>query len=76
MNQISTKNLFTKSIYEKLTAEEASRYNSLPFTERDLEEEQIIAMRSLGRIELNPSQSSIDIILDYSRRTSKLDTVS
>lgn len=75
MSQISTINLFLQSLYEELSPHQQRRLKQMSSEERRQAIKLIQAKNNLESIAKNPSQTSIDIILDYSRKTSELDAI-
>lgn len=64
-----------KAFYEKLTVEEQQSFETLS-NETLIKEFQLIEMLSfLPKKKFKPSKSSINIILDYSKKQSKQDFV-
>lgn len=72
MEKVSTIHLFIKSLYESLTTEEEQQVKMLSTAER---QRYVRVKNELKSMEYSPSQTSIDIILTYSKHRSRLDPI-
>lgn len=75
MSKISTINLFVQSLYEDLGLLQKRRLGRMTAEERKQAKELKETKQNLQSISKEPSQTSIDIILEYSRKTSELDAI-
>ena len=75
MSKISTINLFVQSLYEDLGLLQKRRLGRMTPEERKQAKELKETKQNLQSISKEPSQTSIDIILEYSRKTSELDAI-
>ena len=75
MSRISTNNLFIKSLYEDLTPAEQRQLEEASWEDQQQYSELISVKRQLKRVSKTPSQTSIDIILEYSQKTAELDPI-
>lgn len=75
MSKISTINLYTQSLYEKLSDRVKQRFDSMTWEEKQQANQLLKAKKQLPKCLKSPSQSSINIILEYSEKTSQLDAI-
>lgn len=75
MSKISTIHLFVQSLYEELSPLQRRRLNRMSIEEQAEAMELKRTKLQLEHISKEPSQTSIDIILDYSKKTSELDAI-